>query len=315
MLLSKFLLIVSPIGAILMLVTAPLLLTSMSANSVFVNGNNNNAYAQAGQEDRPTYFIRILPGASFQGNQHYSIPNAAVPADTTVAWINGDSQSGALHTVTSGTPGSNTGFFDSGAMPVNDRFLLTFNSASNLIGDFTYYCTIHPWIIAQISSNDTVVKGNSFEFRSGTGPTFDTAANPGELPRTLVAFHPIGMSINQADVMHYDFSITRNSDNQTLFAKQYDVQNSDFSIELIQSSESQAATLGLSLPISVGPDAGTPYTGAYHVAGDFFSEPGDYTLGVELMSIGANPPPQPMKDEFTMSVASGATATTNATAT
>jgi len=64
-------------------VTAPLLLASMSTNSAFVNGNTN-AYAQAGQETRPNYFIRINEGSDFEGSQHYSIGNAAVPAGTTV---------------------------------------------------------------------------------------------------------------------------------------------------------------------------------------------------------------------------------------
>jgi plastocyanin len=314
MLLYKFLLIGSPVGVILLLgaVTAPLLLTAMSTNSDFVNGNIN-AYAQAGQESRPNYFIRINPGTTEEGTQHYSIGNAAVPAGTTVVWVNNDQ--GVRHTVTSGMPGSNTGFFDSGEIPFNGQFPLTFNSASGLVGDFTYYCTLHPFMVASISSNDTVERGQSFEFRSGTGPTLDIAKNN----RTLLAFNPIGMSIDQPDVMHYNFSLTRNSDNQTLYAEEFDVEDSAFGIELIQVNQSEAQELGLTIPLQFGPDVSIDYTGAYHAAGDFFSQPGDYTLGVELMTIGSNPPPQPMRDEFTMSVVSGATATnataTNATAT
>ena len=80
-------------------VTASLLLTGMLTNSLFVNGNTN-AYAQAGQEARPIYFIRIKPEGSFEGSQHYSIGNAPVPAETTVVWVNNDQ--GVRHTVTSG---------------------------------------------------------------------------------------------------------------------------------------------------------------------------------------------------------------------
>jgi hypothetical protein len=72
MLLSKkYLLMGSPIGVILLLgvVGTPLLLTSISTNFVFVN-ENINAYAQAGQEARPNYFIRINPGSEFEGSQH-----------------------------------------------------------------------------------------------------------------------------------------------------------------------------------------------------------------------------------------------------
>ena len=314
MFLSKYLPIGSHVGVVLLLVAVatPLLLTSMSANSVFVNGNIN-AYAQAGQEARPIYFIRINPGSSFEGTDHYNIGNAAVPAGTTVVWVNNDQ--GVRHTVTSGTPGSNTGFFDSGEMPFNAQFPLTFTSTSGLIGEFNYYCTIHPFMVATISSNDTVERGQSFEFRSGTGPTLDVAKNN----RTLLAFNPIGMSVDQPDVMHYNFSITRNSDNQTMYAEEFDVESAAFWIELIQVSQSEAQAAGVNIPLRFGPDVGVDYTGAWHAAGDFFSEPGDYTLGVELMTIGSNPPPQPMRDEFTMSVVSGATATnataTNATAT
>jgi plastocyanin len=272
-----------------------------------VNGNTN-AYAQEGQEARPIYFIRMNPGGTFEGSQHYSIGNAAVPADTTVVWINNDQ--GVRHTVTSGTPPGTTGFFDSGEMQFNAQFPLTFTSASGLIGEFPYYCTLHPFMVATISSNETVETGQSFEFRSGTGPTLDVAKNN----RTLLAFNPIGMSIDQPDVMHYNFSITRNSDNQTLYAEEFDVEDSAFWIELIQVNQSEAQAAGVNIPLRFGPDVDNPYTGAWHAAGDFFSQPGDYTLGVELMTIGANPPPQQMRDEFTMSIVSGATAATNATA-
>ena len=306
---SKYLPIGSHVGVVLLLVAvaAPLLLIIMSTNAAFVNGNNNYAYAQAGQETRPNYFIRINEGSDFQGSQHYSIGNAAVPAGTTVVWVNNDQ--GVSHTVTSGTPGNNTNLFDSGEMPFNAQFPLTFTSAGGLIGEFTYYCTLHPYMVATISSNDAVESGQSFEFRSGTGPTLDVAKNN----RTLLAFNPIGMSVDQPDVMHYNFSITRNSDNQTLYAEEFDVEDSAFLIELIQVSQSEAQAAGVSIPLRFGPDVDVDYTGAYHAAGDFFSQPGDYTLGVELMTIGSSPPPQPMRDEFTMSVVSGAAAT-NATA-
>jgi plastocyanin len=311
MLLSKFLLISSPIGVTLLLgmVATPLLLTSTSTNSVFVNGNTN-AYAQEGQEARPNYFIRINPGSEFEGSQHYSIGNAAVPAGTTVVWVNNDQ--GVSHTVTSGTPGNNTNIFDSGEMPFNAQFQLTF-SAGGLIGEFPYYCTLHPHMVATISSNEAVERGQSFEFRSGTGPTLDIAKNN----RTLLTFNPIGMPIDQPDVMHYNFSITRNSDNQTLYAEEFDVEDSAFGIELIQVSQSEAQAAGVNIPLRFGPDVDIPYTGAWHAAGDFFSQPGDYTLGVELMTIGSSPPPQQMRDEFTMSVVSGAAAgnATNATMT
>jgi hypothetical protein len=59
-----------------------------------------------------------------------------------------------------------------------------------------------------------------------------------------------------------------------------------------------------SIPLRFGPDVDVDHTGAYHAAGDFFSEPGNYTLGVEMTRIGSNPPPQPLIDDFSMSVVS-----------
>lgn len=300
LLLSKAFLAISPVVVMVLLIaTSPLMMTMMSStNPVFVN--SNNAYAQANPGNEPSYFIGINSGGYDPNNpSEYSIPNAAVPIDTTVEWINHDQS--AQHTVTSGTAGNSTGFFDSGAIPLNGKFDLSFNSATGLIGDFPYYCTIHPWITGKISANDTIEQGQSFEFRSGTGPTLDLAKNN----RTLLAFTPIGVPTNQGGVMFYNFSILRDSDNQTVFSNLFDVENNDFEVELIQFPNiSQYFPTAQNNSIWFGPDVNIPYTGAYHAAGDLFSQPGNYTLSVELTKIGANPPPQQMKDDFSFSVVS-----------
>lgn len=312
MLLSKFLLIGSSIGVlVLALVAAPLLLTTMSINSVFVSGSNN-AYAQQ-QTARPSYFISIIPGPDFESPSRYNPPNVAVPAGTTVVWVNNDQ--GQRHTVTSGTPDNDTGHFDSGDMPFNAQYQLTFLTENNMIGEFPYYNKLHPEMTGIISSNDTVVQGQSFEFGSGTGPTLDLAKNN----RTLLSFNPIGMSVDQDEPMYYNFSITRDSDNETIFVNEFEVEDNRFEIELIQAPEvsefrGATTTTGNNTAIWFGPDVSIDYTGAYHAAGDFFSEPGNYTLGVEMAMIGSDPPPQQMRDEFSMSVVSGAT-DTNATTT
>ena len=164
-----------------------------------------------------------------------------------------------------------------------------------MLGEFPYYDTVHPEMTGKISSNDMVVQGQSFEFRSGTGPTLDLAKNNA----TLLSFTPIGMSVDQDDVMYYNFSITRDSNNETLFENQFEVEDNKFEVELIQTDNIIAgggATTGVSIPLRFGPDVSIDYTGAYHAAGDFFSEPGNYTLGVEMTRIGSNPPPQPLRD-------------------
>ncbi len=54
-----------------------------------------------------------------------------VTVGTTVTWTNND---GINHTVT-----SDTGVFDSGAMPDGDTYSYTFNT----VGSFPYHCAIH----------------------------------------------------------------------------------------------------------------------------------------------------------------------------
>jgi plastocyanin len=300
---SKSFLNFSSVGVIgLLVVTAPLLLMSMSTNSAYL-GATNNAYAQQSQTEQPSYFITIIPGSDIDSPSHYSPENVAIPTGTTVVWVNQDQ--GQRHTVTSGMPGNNTGLFDSGPMTFGDQFQLSFYTENNLVGEFPYYDTVNPEITGKISSNNMVVPGQSFEFRSGTGPTLDLAKNNA----TLLSFTPIGMSVDQDDIMYYNFSITRDSNNETLFENQFEVEDNKFEVELIQTDNVIAGggattTTGNNTAIWFGPDVDVDYTGAYHAAGDFFSEPGNYTLGVEMTRIGSNPPPQPMRDDFSMSVVS-----------
>lgn len=275
-------------------------IASMASVNFAPTIKTNDAYAQSNQANQPSYFISIHPSTFSEGASEYSAPNVAVPIDTTVVWVNNDL--GLRHTITSGMPGGNDSgsAFDSGAMPFGAQFPLTFNSANGLVGEFPYYCTIHPWMTAKISANDTIVEGQSFEFRSGTGQTLDLGKNN----RTLLAFTPIGMSVDQEQPMYYNFSITRDSDNETLFANEFEVEDNDFEIELIQFANISQFNVANNNSVWFGPDVSVQYTGAYHAAGDFFAEPGNYTLAVEMTRIGSNPPPQQMSDEFDMRVVS-----------
>jgi plastocyanin len=60
-----------------------------------------------------------------------------VEVGTTVEWVNEDP---VPHTVTSGTPGSPTGVFDSGALNQGDSFSFTFRQP----GTYEYFCRLHP---------------------------------------------------------------------------------------------------------------------------------------------------------------------------
>ena len=63
----------------------------------------------------------------------------------TIYWKNGDTVS---HTVTSGTPnGGPDGTFDSGSIGRGGLFVQKFTE----IGEFPYYCTIHPWRVGIVS--------------------------------------------------------------------------------------------------------------------------------------------------------------------
>ncbi len=66
-------------------------------------------------------------------------PNAlTVAAGTTVVWTNNETLA-IQHTVTSGTPGTPSGVFDSGTLNVGQSFSFTFAAP----GTYNYYCRIH----------------------------------------------------------------------------------------------------------------------------------------------------------------------------
>ena len=91
--------------------------------------------------------ISIVPGSSSpDGKKFYEPSNAEVQLGTEVTWINNDTN--MPHTVTSGNSGTGpSGLFDSGIMMGDgSMFKHTFDKK----GEFEYYCTLHPWMIAKI---------------------------------------------------------------------------------------------------------------------------------------------------------------------
>ena len=62
----------------------------------------------------------------------------------TITWTNLDN---TVHTVTGGNPDDGPdGSFDSGLLAPSEKFSQTFH----MIGDFYYYCTLHPWMIGTV---------------------------------------------------------------------------------------------------------------------------------------------------------------------
>ena len=60
-----------------------------------------------------------------------------------VTWLNEDS---SFHTVTSGFYGEPTDLFDSGYLDPYEYYTLSFDE----IGTYDYFCTLHPWMMAQV---------------------------------------------------------------------------------------------------------------------------------------------------------------------
>ncbi len=81
-----------------------------------------------------------VPGGSSVSIKNIAYnPNAlTVKVGTTVTWKN-DETNGTPHTVTSGTPGTPSGAFDSGTLNPGQTYQFTFNTA----GTFSYFCRIH----------------------------------------------------------------------------------------------------------------------------------------------------------------------------
>ena len=61
-----------------------------------------------------------------------------------VTWVNEDS---AFHSVTSGFYDSPTELFDSGHLDPFESFTFTFDE----VGDYDYFCTLHPWMKGQVT--------------------------------------------------------------------------------------------------------------------------------------------------------------------
>jgi len=84
------------------------------------------------------------PGCE-ETNECYIPATLTISAGTTVIWENNDV---AAHLATSGTPdGGPDGAFDSGMIMAGDTFEQEFSD----IGEFAYYCLVHPWMVGTVT--------------------------------------------------------------------------------------------------------------------------------------------------------------------
>jgi plastocyanin len=247
-----------------------------------------NSYAQTGtmatlQNIQATYAVSIIPGAAQRDSPyHYYPPAIAIPTGTTIAWINNDM--GQPHTVTSGSPSASDAgsVFNSGIMPAtaNSFFQYTFNKA----GDFLYHCEIHPWRVAAVSVSDAIERGNNFELSSGTGRTLNLTQDI----RTLLDFKPITVPLDRATPLTYNITILQNN-TDTVFSRIFVTAGESLPLELIAESNETRA---------YGPDFSS--TGAYHLEGAFLKGNADYKIRVQITSINAKAPENPIEDEFSL---------------
>ena len=81
--------------------------------------------------------VKILAGASAQGNPNFDPKSLTVKKGDGAEWTNQDN---VPHTVTS----KKEGIFDSKLINPNSKWLL--NTATIAAGDYDYYCTLHPFM-------------------------------------------------------------------------------------------------------------------------------------------------------------------------
>lgn len=228
---------------------------------------------------QPTFVVHIPANAYKQGNLHYDPLNIAVPIGTTVQFANDDPNQ--VHTVTSGTPGNATAgkLFDSGVMNEGSAFLYTFNK----VGDYSYYCKLHPWMIGSVSVSGAYTIGHNIRMNTGTGAVFDFTKNN----RTLLTFNPISLKVNPDQFATYKITILKND--KQVFSNEFRALGGRLSLELVPSNTDTKV---------YGPDVEEPVTGAYHVQGSFLKDNATYKIQAEITKVGDNSPPLQAGDEF-----------------
>jgi plastocyanin len=143
--------------------TAPAAAGSAAASA------NTTDNAQSG----PIVNVKILPGASAQGNPSYDPSLLNVSKGESIEWTNGDN---SPHTVTSFGDQGKT--FDSSLIMKGDTFVLQISNLSQ--GAYDYFCTLHPFMKAKFvigggangtSNNSTSSSNSSLTSNSSSVPS------------------------------------------------------------------------------------------------------------------------------------------------
>ena len=126
---------------------------------------------------RMTNAVSIPQGVSSPGcegtNSCYLPYSLEIHVNDTVLWSNDDT---AAHTVTSGTPDTIDGVFDSGLFMSGNKFEFTFDKA----GTYPYFCMVHPWMLGEIIVNEKEMNANSITVGE---PIISAVPAPSEEPK------------------------------------------------------------------------------------------------------------------------------------
>ena len=102
---------------------------------------------------KPTYTPTPTPTFSEKDDQNsvrkseiidFILEDITVPVGTTIVWTNEDSNS---HTTTSGVPPNVSGIWNSPFLEEGQKFSHTFTK----VGEFRYWCRIHPFMTATVT--------------------------------------------------------------------------------------------------------------------------------------------------------------------
>lgn len=118
------------------------------------SGNETSSNSAGGQViDKSQYSnvvtVKVVEGASVQGNPDYEPDTATASSDALITWINEDP---VPHTATSGTGQSDPEsgkLFDSKILENGKEFSVP--AADLGAGEHTYYCTIHPYMTGKVT--------------------------------------------------------------------------------------------------------------------------------------------------------------------
>ena len=94
-------------------------------------------------DETTTTTVEIINEGTAPDDAEFRPDTINMEAGVKVIWKNTDA---SAHTVTSGTPGSPSGLFDSRIMAPDDEFEVTFKEE----GVFDYYCELHPMMTGKV---------------------------------------------------------------------------------------------------------------------------------------------------------------------